>query len=122
MTIEWAHADGCYINGVLVQAPLVYSGPYTISCRFECFTLSFTPEGERHACGSFPTLREAQTAAERHASGELKATKVWPPDGDGGWPMNAEQREARKIKAAKSKHARQRELELDIEDVAKAGA
>jgi hypothetical protein len=107
----WTAAEGCYVNGVLVQAPLVLSGPYTISCREECFTLSYRPTGEIYALGAHATLEAAQATAERHARGEVKATKVWPHHS--GWPFVD-----RKSKRAQSKQARQRELELDIEDFA----
>lgn len=115
--MQWTHAEGCYINGVLVQAPLVYSGPYTISCRYECFPLSFRPEGEHWSVGVFPTLEAAQAAAEQHASGALQATKIAPFPATDWPPLEAKaQREARKSRTAKTKKSRRRELELDVDD------
>lgn len=113
---RWIAADGCCVNGVLVQAPLVYRGPYTISCRDACFTLSYRPEGEHHALGSFETLARAQQTALRHERGEVEATQIWPPVGVGAesWPFGEE----RKARVVASKRSRQRELELDIEDFA----
>lgn len=111
--MQWKNADGCSVNGVLVQAPLVLSGPYTISCRDECFTLSYRPPGEIWALGSHSTLEAAQATAERHARGEVTATKVWPHHS--GWPLEAA-RSAVRARKGKRAQARQRELELDIED------
>ena len=111
--MQWTNADGCHVNGILVQAPLVLSGPYTISCRHECFTLSYRPPGEIYALGAHSTLEAAQVTAGGHARGEVTATKVWPHHS--GWPIVAD-RPAVRDRKGKRAQARQRELELDIED------
>jgi hypothetical protein len=114
--MQWTSADGCHVNGVLVQAPLVYSGHYTISCRVGSFALSFRPDGEHHALGSFETLAKAKRMATRHRRGEVEAKQIWPPSGVGAesWPFS----EGHKARVAAAKRSRQRELELDIDDFA----
>jgi hypothetical protein len=67
--MRWKEYPAGFVNGALVQAPLSGSGDYTISHRRENYTLSFRPTGGHYGLGSFPTLREAKDAAEKHAKG-----------------------------------------------------
>lgn len=62
-------------KGDAVQADLLCAGKYVISCRENCFTVSWRPKGHHEHVGQFSTKSEAIAAAERH----FKKRKA-PPD------------------------------------------
>ena len=57
--------------GSRISAPLSFSGPYVISHRRDCHTLSYRPTGVHKHLGQFKTVDEAKEAAETHR--ELQA-------------------------------------------------
>ena len=52
-----------------VQAPLLCSGPYVISCRGQGCVLSYRPPRRHIPLGHYESATEAQDAAEKHAKG-----------------------------------------------------
>ena len=62
MSKDWKH-----IKATAVCAALCVKGDYVISIRNSGCNVSYRPPGQHIHVGAFPTLREAQKAANKHA-------------------------------------------------------